>query len=79
MGKRQGEQTILFTNCPKIIGNYSIVGEKEGNSNFKNYFDYVLKDDLFGEKTFEAAERKMLEHAILNAGLWRFIESNNIF
>jgi len=67
MGKRQGEQTITFTNCPKIIGNYAIVGEKEGNSNFKEYFDYVLKDDLFGEKTFESAERKMLEHVILNA------------
>ena len=67
MGKRLGEQTILFTNSPKIIGSYTIVGEKEGNSNFKNYFDYILKDDLFGEKTFESAERKMLEHSILNA------------
>lgn len=67
MGKRLGEQTILFTNSPKIIGSYTIVGEKEGNSNFKHYFDYILKDDLFGEKTFESAERKMLEHSILNA------------
>lgn len=67
MGKRLGEQTIVFTNAPKIIGNYSIVGQKEGNSNFKEYFDYILGDDLFGEKTFESAERKMLEHAILNA------------
>ena len=67
MGKRLGEQTIVFTNAPKIIGNYSIVGEKEGNSNFKEYFDFVLSNDLFGEKTFESAERKMLEHAILNA------------
>ena len=67
MGKRQGDQTIIFTNSPKIIGNYSIVGEKEGNSNFKEYFDYILKDDLFGEKSFESAERKMLEYAILNA------------
>ena len=67
MGKRLGDQTILFTNSPKIIGSYTIVGEKEGNSNFKNYFDYILKDDLFGEKTFESAERKMLEHSILNA------------
>ena len=53
MGKRQGEQTIIFNNCPKIIGNYSIVGEKEGNSNFKDFFDYILKDDFFGEKTFD--------------------------
>ncbi len=67
MSKRLGSQTIVFQNSPKIIGNYTIVGQKEGNSNFKNYFDYILKNDLFGEKTYESAERKMLEHAILNA------------
>lgn len=67
MGKRLGEQTIEFSNRPKIIGNYSVVGQKEGNGNLKDYFDYVLKDDTFGEKTFENAERKMIEHAILNA------------
>ena len=67
MGKRMGRQTISFQNAPKIIGNYSIVGEKEGHGNFKEYFDYIMKNDLFGEKTFENAERKMLEHAILNA------------
>lgn len=67
MGKRLGKQTISFSKCPNVIGNYSIVGQKEGNGNLKNYFDYVLKDDLFGEKTFEKAERKMIEHAILNA------------
>ena len=67
MGKRMGKQTICFQNAPKIIGNYSIVGQKEGHSNFKEYFDYIIKNDLFGEKTFENAERKMLEHAIWNA------------
>lgn len=67
MGKRMGEQTICFQNSPKIIGNYSIVGEKEGCGQFREYFDYILKNDLFGEKTFESAERKMLEHAIWNA------------
>jgi len=67
MGKRIGKQTIGFVNKPRIIGNYCIVGEKEGRGNFKDYFDYVLKDDLFGEKTFEMAERKILEQSILNA------------
>ena len=67
MGKRLGKQTIDFSNRPKIIGNYSIVDEKEGNGNLKDYFDFILKDDMFGEKTFEAAEQKMLEHSILNA------------
>lgn len=67
MGNRMGKQTIIFENAPSIIGNYSVVGQKEGNSNFKDYFDFVIKNDLFGEKTFEKAERKMLEYAISNA------------
>ncbi len=67
MGKRQGNQTILFTNKPKIIGNYSIVGQKEGHGNLKDYFDYIIKKDTFGEKTYEKAEQKMLEHAISKA------------
>lgn len=67
MGKKIGKQTIQFTNPAKIIGYYSIVGEKEGCGNFKDFFDYVLKDDTFGEKTYEKAERKILEHSIINA------------
>ena len=67
MGKRLGKQTISF-GCPaKIIGNYSIVGEKEGNGTFGQYYDYILKNDTFGEKTYEAAERKIIEFAISNA------------
>ncbi len=57
-------ETIKLKKQPKIIGSYSIVGPKEGKGNFGEYFDYVMKNDFFGEKTFEKAERKMLENAI---------------
>lgn len=67
MSKKVGDQTIIFNNKPKIISNYSVVGEKEGNGPFKDYFHYILEDDLFGEKSFEHAERKILEFAISNA------------
>ena len=67
MGVKIGSQTIGFINKPKILTGYSIVGEKEGNGNLKDYFDYVLKNDTFGEKTFEKAERKLFEHAITSA------------
>lgn len=67
MGKRLGKQTISFSSPAKIIGNYSIVGEKEGNGTFGRYYDYILKNDTFGEKTYEAAERKLIEFAISNA------------
>jgi len=62
--KKQMAQTIKLKNQPKIIGSYSIVGPKEGEGNFRDYFDYVMKNDHFGEKTFEKAERKMIETAI---------------
>lgn len=65
--KKAENQTIIFKNKPKIIGNYSIVGPKEGKGPFGKMFDYVMKDDFFGEETYEKAERKMLEHAIFGA------------
>ncbi len=67
MQKERKFQTIKFNKKPRIIGNYSIVGPKEGEGPFGNMFDYVMKDDFFGEKTYEKAERKMLEHAIFGA------------
>ena len=57
-------QTIILKRQPKIIGSYSIVGPKEGQGNFGAYFDYVMKNDCFGEDTFEKAERKMMESAL---------------
>ena len=60
-------QTIFFKNKPRIIGSYSIVGPKEGLGSLKNYFDYIMKDDLYGEKTYEKAERKMVEQAVQGA------------
>ena len=60
-------ETVKFKRQPKIIGAYSIVGPKEGDGNFRDYFDYIMKNDLFGEKTFEKAERKMIETAITGA------------
>lgn len=66
-------QTVQFKNQPKIVGAYSIVGPKEGQGPFGAYFDYILKNDLFGEDTYELAERKMFEQALIgatqNAGL----------
>ena len=58
------EQTLIMKRKPRIIGSYSIVGPKEGQGNFGPYFDYVMKNDYFGESTFEKAERKMMESAI---------------
>lgn len=63
----KANQTVKFKNTPTIIGSYSIVGPKEGKGNFGKYFNYVMKDDSFGEKSYERAEKKMLETAINGA------------
>lgn len=62
-----GNQTIEFKNKPVIIGSYSIVGPKEGKGNFGPYFNYVMKDDSYGEESYEKAEKKMIESAIVGA------------
>ena len=73
MLNRIGNQTLVFKNKPRVIGSYSVVGPKEGQGNFGKFFHKVLKDDLFGEKSYEAAESKMLLCAINGA-----IENANI-
>lgn len=64
---RIGENTIVFKSRPRIASTYAIVGEKEGKGPFKDYFDFIIKDDLFGQKSYELAERELLEHCIFGA------------
>ena len=64
---RLGNSTIVFKNKPRIESFYSIVGKKEGEGPFGKYFDYVLKNDLCGKRTFELAEREILERTIIGA------------
>ncbi len=64
---RIGRQTIKFTNPPSIISTASIVGPKEGEGPLKDYFDFILEDDYFGEKSWEKAESKILREAVKTA------------
>ena len=66
MSNKIGKQTIIFKNKPNILATSSIVGPKEMEGHFKDYFKYYLKDDTFGEKTFEKSEKDMLLFAIKN-------------
>lgn len=76
--RTRNHQTIKFKNQPKIIGNYAIVGPKEGAGPFGKYFDYVMKSDAFEEKTYELAERKMIEHAVVGAISKAKLQPNDI-
>lgn len=64
---RLGQSTIVFKNKPRIESYYSMVGKKEGQGPFNKYFDCILNDDLCGQKSFEVAEREILERTILGA------------
>ena len=75
---RIGKSTIVFRNKPRIHCGYSIVGKKEGEGPFKKYFDKILDDDRFGQKSYELAERKILEETILGAIQKGNIDLNDI-
>ena len=62
--KRIGKQTIELEHDCFVVGRSSLVGEKEKNGTFKNYFKSSVNDDKMGEKTFEKGERKMLEKIV---------------
>lgn len=62
--KRVGKQTLIFQNPPVILSSAAVVGPKEGEGPLKQSFDLVLDDTLFGEKSWEKAECKILQEAV---------------
>lgn len=62
--KRLGKQTLNF-HIPVAISSFaSIVGPMEGKGPLGKGFDYVLENDLDGEKSWEKAEQKMMQHSL---------------
>ena len=62
--KRIGKRTMKMESTPTIISTASVVGPKEGQGPLKDEFDVILPDDLYGEKTWELAESKMIQTAM---------------
>ena len=62
--KRVGAQTVMFELPPKLISSAAIVGDVEGEGPLREYYDLILEDDTWGEKTWEKAERKMFEYGV---------------
>lgn len=58
-----GSQTWEFQNKPVIIGAATVVGPEEGQGPLGSDFDYIYDNLEIDEKTWEKAERKLLEHA----------------
>ncbi len=63
-GKKIGLQSIAYNNPPQIASWASIVGPMEGKGPFGSQFDWVMEDYLFGTRSYEEAEGKMLKEAL---------------
>lgn len=59
--KRLGKKTVALPSEPHIIQTSSIVGKKEGEGPLAKYFDFILEDEYWGEKSFEKTEIKILK------------------
>ena len=57
MSKRVGRRTVALTGKPGVAAWASVAGQKENDGPYGGKFDFVLPDELNGEKSFEAAER----------------------
>ncbi|NMB32773.1 MAG: stage V sporulation protein AD [Clostridium sp.] len=62
--KRLGNQTVKFQTPPSIVSTASIVGPKEGQGPLKLFFDSVLDDEMWGEKSWEKAESKLIRETL---------------
>lgn len=62
--KKKGMQTVIFPNPPAITSWASMVGPKEGAGPWGQDFDWIMEDYMFGEKTWEKAESKLLRESI---------------
>lgn len=73
MAKKIGYSTYKLDNPVYIIGSGAMAGPKEADGPFGKYFSRVAVDDTMGEKSYEKAERRMLEETLFmgirNAGL----------
>jgi stage V sporulation protein AD len=65
LAKLLGNQTVLLDKQPIILSGAAIVGKKEGDGPLAKYFDDIVDDEYAGEKTFEAAESRILRDAFI--------------
>ena len=62
--KKIGKQTVKLSTPVTISSTYSIVGQKEGEGPLAKYFDIILEDEYWGEKTWEKTESKIVKECV---------------
>lgn len=65
--KRLGRQTVRLGGAVSIAGYASIAGKKEGEGPLAHYFDVLMENAEWGEKTWEKTESKMQKTAVAHA------------
>ena len=73
MRKKTGKQTVIFSDNVYVAGHANIAGKKEGQGPLSKYYNFILSDAEWGEKSWEKTESKMqkyaAEHAVSDSGL----------
>jgi len=82
MNKKYGKQTVVFSDKVYVSGHANIAGKKEGQGPLNEYYDFVMSDAEWGEKSWEKTESKMqkyaAEHAVSASGL-KFSDLDYVF
>lgn len=60
----RGRQSLAFEKDVYILGSSSVVGKKEGEGPFGEWFDKVVEDPFFGKDTWEEAESAFQAEAV---------------
>lgn len=76
--KRVGNFSIKFENPPTIMATATIAGTKEAEGRLASYFDVTMKDERFGEDSWEKAESKMQKETLQNAVAKSGLSLNNL-
>ena len=61
---KRGKQSFILPDPPVISNWVSVAGKKEAQGPLSTYFDYKSQDTLFGQKTWEQAEKRMQQIAL---------------
>ena len=61
---KRGRQSFLLSQPPVITHWASVAGKKESEGPLAHSFDMISKDTLFGQKTWEQAEKRMQQLAL---------------
>lgn len=61
--KRVGKWSVRLEQPPVILATAAVAGRMEGEGPFGHEYDQVYGDLMIGEKSFEAAERRMMKDA----------------